>query len=42
MTLAFAATASRPTAVLTNPLHPVSGDSTAVVTRRMPDSYDMM
>ncbi len=42
MTLAFAAAASRPTAVLTSPLRPVSGDAATVVTRRMADSYNMV
>jgi DNA-binding transcriptional LysR family regulator len=42
MTLAFAATASRPTAVLTGPLH-LTGDQAAYsVRQRVADSYDMV
>jgi hypothetical protein len=42
MTLAFAATASRPTAVLSNPLH-LTGDQAASGARqRVADSYDMV
>ena len=42
MTLAFAATASRPTAVLTSPLH-LTGDEAAYgVRQRVRDRYDMV
>ena len=42
MTLAFAATASRPTAVLTSPLH-LTGDQAAYgVRHRVADSYEMV
>lgn len=42
MTLAFAATANRPTAVLTSPLH-FTGDQAAYgVWQRVADSYDMV
>jgi hypothetical protein len=42
MTLAFAATASRPTAVLTSPLH-LTGDPAAYgVRQRVADSYEMV
>jgi DNA-binding transcriptional LysR family regulator len=42
MTLSFAATASRPTAVLTNPLHLVGGPARNDETQHQADSYDMV
>ena len=42
MTLAFAATASRPTAVLTSPLHLTSDHATYGVRQRVADSYEMV
>jgi DNA-binding transcriptional LysR family regulator len=42
MTLAFAATASRPTAVLTSPLHLTSDEATYGVRQRVRDRYDMV
>ena len=42
MTLAFAATASRPTAVLTSPLHLTSDQAAYGLRRRVADSYDMV
>jgi DNA-binding transcriptional LysR family regulator len=42
MTLAFAATASRPTAVLTSPLHPTSDQTVYSVWQRVADGYDMV
>ena len=42
MTLAFAATASRPTAVLTGPLHLTSDRAAYGARQRVADSYDMV
>jgi hypothetical protein len=42
MTLAFAATASRPTAVLTSPLHPTGDLAACGVRQRVADSYEMV
>jgi DNA-binding transcriptional LysR family regulator len=42
MTLVFAATASRPTAVLTGPLHLTSDQAAYGVRQRVADSYDMV
>jgi DNA-binding transcriptional LysR family regulator len=42
MTLAFAATASRPTAVLTSPLHVTSDQAAYGARERAPDRYDMV
>jgi DNA-binding transcriptional LysR family regulator len=42
MTLAFAATASRPTAVLTSPLHLAGNQAAYSVWQRVADSYDMV
>ena len=42
MTLAFAATASRPTAVLTGPRHRVGGPATPIPLPRAADTYDMV
>jgi DNA-binding transcriptional LysR family regulator len=42
MTLAFAATASRPTAVLTGPLHLASDQAAYGVRQRVADGYDMV
>jgi hypothetical protein len=42
MTLAFAATASRPTAVLTSPLHLTSDQAPPSARQRIADSYDMI
>jgi len=42
MTLAFAATASRPTAVLTRPLHVATAQSTPSMAQRVADSYQMV
>ena len=42
MTLAFAATASRPTAVLTSPLHFTSDQAAYGVRHRVADNYDMV
>jgi DNA-binding transcriptional LysR family regulator len=42
MTLAFAATASRPTAVLTRPLHVAAGKNTPVTVLQVADSYEMV
>ncbi len=42
MTLAFAATASRPTAVLTSPLHLTGEQAVPGARRRVADSYDMV
>jgi DNA-binding transcriptional LysR family regulator len=42
MTLAFAATASRPTAVLTGPLHDIAGLQARGTHPRAADSYDMV
>jgi DNA-binding transcriptional LysR family regulator len=42
MTLSFAATASRPTAVLTNPLHLVGGPGRNGTRQHEADSYDMI
>jgi DNA-binding transcriptional LysR family regulator len=42
MTLAFAATASRPTAVLTNPLHLTGEPSAYGARQRVADRYDMV
>jgi len=41
MTLAFAATASRPVAVLTGPLHPAEAQITPIRRQPMADLYDM-
>ena len=42
MTLAFAATASRPTAVLTRPLHVAAGKNTPSMAQQVADSYQMV
>ena len=42
MTLAFAATGSRPTAVLTGPRHRMTAGSAGTDQRRVTDSYDMV
>jgi hypothetical protein len=42
MTLAFAATASRPVAVLTAPLHPTEVQITPIRRQPMADRYDMV
>jgi len=42
MTLSFAATAARPTAVLTNPLHQVSGPAWNGMSQHAADDYDMV
>ncbi len=42
MTLAFAATASRPTAVLTSPLHVAAGPNTPSTAQEVADSYQMV
>ncbi len=42
MTLAFAATASRPTAVLTRPLHVAAGPNTPSMAQEVADSYQMV
>ena len=42
MTLAFAATASRPTAVLTSPLHLTSDQAAYGARQRVQDRYDMV
>jgi hypothetical protein len=42
MTLAFAATASRPTAVLTSPLHLTSDQAAYGDRQRVADGYDMV
>jgi hypothetical protein len=42
MTLAFAATASRPTAVLTSPLHLTSDQAAYGARQRVRDRYDMV
>jgi DNA-binding transcriptional LysR family regulator len=42
MTLAFAATASRPTAVLTSPLHPAGDQAAYGDRRRVADGYEMV
>jgi DNA-binding transcriptional LysR family regulator len=42
MTLAFAVTASRPTAVLTSPLHLTSDQATYGARQRLADGYDMV
>jgi DNA-binding transcriptional LysR family regulator len=42
MTLAFAATASRPTAVLTNPLHVTDDQAAYAAWQRVADSYEMV
>ena len=42
MTLAFAATASRPTAVLTAPLHDAAGHDTPGAAQQVADSYHMV
>ena len=42
MTLAFAATASRPTAVLTSPMHPIGDQAVYGDRQRVQDNYDMV
>ena len=42
MTLAFAATASRPTAVLTRPLHGTAGKNTPSMAQQVADSHQMV